>query len=197
MDYKGVDFLIYKVINSDKIKILIEKNEIKNIENICFDNANEDTKNAIAILLIGIYEQTGLNFLNSSILIESVKGYSDTFYVMITRLETKTNKSSESDEVDMYLFKLNGIEEIFDFTSFFVKNHSILKSSRLYKYKNGLYVCLYLVQEKNNENDTTNLILSIEKKYLRCRWSILNDVILNEWGALICDNIIENIIAAD
>ncbi len=189
--------MLFKVINNDKVKILIEKNDIKNFEKIRFDSNCEDTKNAIAILLLGIYEQTGLNFLNNSVLIESVKGYSDTFYVVITRLdESKNNNFSDTDEVDMYLFILDNIEDVMDLSKLFISNNTSLKCSKLYRYKDKLYICLYFSPEQIAKSDFDKLIKSIEKLYTRCRWSILNDVILNEWGTLVCENIIENIIAA-
>lgn len=189
--------MLFKVINSDKVKILIEKNDIKNFENISFDNNCEDTKNAIAVLLLGIYEQTGLNFLNSSVLIESVKGYCDTFYVVITRLDkAEKNILSDADEVDMYLFKLNNIEDVMDLSKLFKSTKTSLKCSKLYRYRNELFICLYFTPEEVKRKEFDNIINSIEKICLRCRWSIVNDVILSEWGSLISENVIEKMIAA-
>lgn len=189
--------MLYKVINCDKVKILIEKDDIIDFGNICFDSDCEQTKNAIAILLLGIYEQTGLNFLSSRIMIETVKGLFDSYYVVITRLDkTEINVVTDTDEVDMYLFKLNNIEEVMDLSKLFVSNKTALKCSKLYRYRNKLYMCLYFSPEDIEKKEFDNLIGDIEKMCTRCRWSILNDVILNEWGSLICENIIENIIAA-
>ena len=188
--------MLFKVINNDKVKILIEKEDIKNFEKICFDNDCEDTKKAIAVLLIGIYEQTGLNFLNNSVFVESVKGYSDTYYIIITRLKECNKNNSDSEEVDMYLFIIENIEDILDLSKKFIAKDVSLKYSRLYRYKNKLYIGLYFTPEEIAKKDFDKLISSIEKDYTRCRWSILNDVILNEWGSLICEKVIENIIAA-
>ncbi len=187
------------MLTNDKVKVLIEKNDIKNFELIDFDIDCDDTKNAVAVLLIGIYEQTGLNFLNSKILIESFKGCCQSYYVIITRISDDNcpqNIQSDNNEDYMYLFKLNFIEDVIDIASK-IKNQNIdLKQSKLYKYKNRLYISLYFDTNQNNESLIDEIVNKFGYDYTRCKWSILNDVILQEWGNLLNDNVIEKIMAA-
>lgn len=184
-----------KVINEDKVKLLVENNEIDHFEKINFDELCERTQNAIAIMLIKIYEQTGLNFFNSEIMIESMKGYCQSYYVIITRLTNcENNIKIESNEAYMYLFKLENIEQVIDFASLINSKHTSLKQSKLYKYRDSVYLCLYLASDDNN--DAERLVEQISDKCTRCKWNLLNDVILQEWGCLLSDNIIENITAA-
>ena len=94
----------------------------------------------------------------------------------------------------MYIFKIEFIEEIFNIAEI-IKNYSLeLKQSKLYKYNKNFFLCLYI--ECYNDPNLDNVIYKIGCKNTRCKWTILNDVILQEWGYLISENVIENIIAA-
>ena len=94
----------------------------------------------------------------------------------------------------MYIFKIEYIEDIFDIAEIIKNNHLKLKQSKLYKYNKNIFLCLYI--DCYNDLNTDDVIYKIGNKHTRCKWTLLNDVILQEWGYLISENVIENIIAA-
>lgn len=185
-----------KVLNNNKVKVIVEKDDIEDFETIDFDSCCENTKNAVAVLLVGIFEQTGLNFFDSKIMIETLKAGCQSYYVIITRItkcESHNNHLTDSGEANMYLYKLNYIEDAIDIAELIKSDSNIVKYSKLYKYQNQFYLCLYL----NNDNTNTDKFIdNLDNSYTRCKWNIFNDVILHEWGSLINIGVIEKMTAA-
>ena len=151
-----------KVIDKDKVKILIERKDIE--ENLIsfesIDSQQKASREFILMLLKETYMRTGLNFLNSKILIEALPGTADSFYVIITRISAPLENSVELDttlkaDEDMYLFKLNNAENIFDiietakiFENIFLKTKKLsdfyLGEHKLFFSKELIELCFYL-----------------------------------------------------
>jgi len=178
--------MLFKIINKDKVKILIEK------EDVLFTYYKENYITCVAELLISIYKNTGIDFTNSKIMIEVVNGESDTYYIIITRISSSKEKTDEN-EVDMYIFKITQPERLFNMVSVINRKSVNIKKSELYEYKNEMYFCIYVLNDDAYAQE--ELIDELEKNVPRCRWNIISDSILKEWGRLISDNIIEEITA--
>ena len=183
-----------KVIDKDKVKILIED---KDFEELCvpedITNCNEiNSSEFILKLLDQTYIQTGIDFSDSKVLIEVLPGISSAFYIIITRLESKgtiqKQISLKADE-DMYLFKLHQLENIFDVSDVF-KRYTTLKigGSRIYKFKNRYYFSIDFPPETVSDNVFYDLIKDITLYSDKCKWNILNEPILCEHGKLLIKN---------
>lgn len=180
--------MLFKVINKDKVKVLIEKNEFSKSFLDDIQNQTEEGKNALALLLINIYNETGISFLNSDVYIELVTGISNSFYIIITRLDAQSTNEQQlmQNESDMYIYRLNNIEDIFDIANKIDTN--LLTSNSLYKYKNSYYLLVSF--KKENIEKTLETFSRLAKK---CKWRLINDAILNEWGTLIKKDILNKI----
>lgn len=192
--------MLFKVINNDKVKVLVERDDAIKFAELNFDEEDDKTRNSVAELLIEIYEQTGINFMNSKIVLEVVRGISQSYYIIVTRIinaEDKTDSITEDDEVDMYIFRLAGPETLFDIIDVFKKSNTVFPAkSELYRYKKALYICIgFSVDTMKNESFTC-LIDELSSVGERCKWNIVNDAILKEWGTLISSDIFKKIQAA-
>ncbi len=189
--------MLFKVINNDKVKVLVEANELNGFKPSNLDKDDETSRNTIAKLLIDIYNQTGVNFLDSKIVVEVLSGVSKTYYLIITRVtESEKNLSlnSNNDGVDMYLFRLEGPEKTIDIANEFKKCENIkLNNSELHKYNGQYFLSLYFSADSVNSDEFDDFIVNLARCANRCKWSILNESILHEWGQLICKNVIEKI----
>ena len=179
--------MLFKIINNDKVKVLIEKGESENFSKIEKEISDGKIGDSVARLLVMIYENTGVNFLASKIIIESVRGIYNSYYVIVTRIIDSGldiyDKACEDDEGNMYIFRLDGIEAFVDVLKILEKYHLKEKNKyKLYRYRKKEYVCLYL---KNEMNKT--VITDIETIATKCKWKLVNDSLLSEWGELICD----------
>lgn len=179
-----------KVIDKDKVKIQIEEKDLDDLQLPSDASDMEDVlaREFILSLLNETYVRTGINFLDSKILVEIVAGASFSFYIIITRLSDKNtsdnNFAVKADE-DMYLFELCHPENIFD-VSAVVKNEKTLKtgSSKMYKYKNKFYLMINFPPETVSNDRFSELLSKLNEYSVKCRWSILNEAMLCEWGEL-------------
>ena len=178
--------MLFKIINKDKVKILVEKNDALLTHNI------EDFNDCVAELLISVYKNTGIDFTSSKIMIEVVRGELDTYYIIITRI-SPSKKKLDDNEVDMYIFKITQPERLFDMVDAINSKPVNVKKSELYEYKNEIYFCIYIIN--NDDWEQEELIDELEKIFPRCRWNIISDSILREWGRLLSADIIKEITA--
>lgn len=187
--------MLFKVINKDKVKILVEKDELPIIEELDYYDPDKGVPRSVAELLIKTYEQTGIDFLNSKIMLEVVHGVSQSYYIIITRLSISANET-EDYEVDMYIFKLSGAEAVFDIAEAVeCFGFSERQRSDIYKYRGLFYLCMYFTADSVKSKDFNALISAIEEKAERCSWNIVNDAILREWGEPMAENVINKITA--
>ena len=95
----------------------------------------------------------------------------------------------------MYIFALNNIDEIFDIADLLKKNSLyICQKSELYIYKNKKYLYLYLKYNIASQDSFDTFISDISEISCRCKWGIINESILHEWGELVCSDIIKKIV---
>lgn len=193
--------MLFKVINKDKVKIIVEKDDLKNFSELENDIINNFSSEFLAEILIGIYEKTGIDFLSSKIYLETFRGISDSYYIIVSRIIDSGPECvdrCEYDEVDMYIFELNGIETVFDVAEIIKKYKNITcYSSRLFEYRKKEYLCLYFRQCDVKLTLFDNLITEIEGVAKRCKWNVINESVLYEWGDIIADDVIKKITEAN
>ena len=64
--------MIFSVISKDKVKVLVERNELTIIDDIENFSIGDSIPRSIAEFLLIVYKQTGVDFTNNKILIEVV-----------------------------------------------------------------------------------------------------------------------------
>ncbi len=186
--------MLCRVINKDKVKVLVERNELTIIDDIEKFSIGDTIPCSVAEFLLAVYEQTGIDFTNSKIVIEVVACSLQSYYIIITRIISE-DQSPDDNEVDMYIFRLTEPEKLFDAVDK-IKSKSFEKiKNELYEFKDRLYFCIYA--KSNDYSVQDDLIPMLEETLERCRWNIVNDTILKEWGRLLSDNIIKEITAAE
>lgn len=179
-----------KVIDKDKVKILIETKDIEDLSvpDSLTDYSDDLAKEFILKILNETYHRTGINFLDSKILIETISGVSLSFYIIVTRLPEDSavkNTSIKADE-DMYLFELKQLESVYDVCAA-MKKYENLKSGtdKIYKYKNRYYLSIDFPPETISSIEFKNLLRAISKFASKCKWNLMNEAFLCEWGELI------------
>ncbi len=188
-----------KVIDENKVKILIENKDFDEYsvpEDVC-DYEKSAVREFILKLLNEIYIQTGIDFFNSKVFLEIIPGTSDAFYIVISRISSENQPfqltSVKADE-DMYLFELYHPENIFDVSNLINKQNTLkVGNSKMYRYKNKYYIAVYFPPETVSDAKFYDLIKKITEYSKKCRWNILNEPILDEWGEMISDNIFQSI----
>ncbi len=189
--------MYFKVIDDNKVKILVEQSDTADI-GITFESLdyNDDiTRAFILSLLKNAYIHTGMNFLDSKVFIEAVAGSCGSFYIIVTRVckegtpSVNLDKTAKADK-DMYLFELFSPEVVYDIVGI-LNNTDALKadSAKLYKYKGKLYLAIDFSPETTDKDEFYILIKNISEYSYKCKWRILNDALLYEWGELISDNV--------
>lgn len=184
--------MFLKVINSDKVKILVEEKDIVeyglNFENLDYNESL--SKNFVLQLLEETYLKTGINFLDSKILIEAVPAISNSFYVIITRLSysdapsVNFDKTVRSDE-DMYLFELSSPENLFDIIEVIRNGGFKTGEMRLYEYRKKFYFSIDFPPETADSDSFYLLVRKITEYSEKCKWRITNEALLKEWGTLL------------
>lgn len=186
--------MIFSVISKDKVKVLVERNELTIIDDIENFSIGDSIPRSIAEFLLIVYKQTGVDFTNNKIVIEVVACSLQSYYIIITRI-TSEDQSHDDNEVDMYIFRLTKPEKLFEVVDK-IKTMSFEKiKNELYEFKDTLYFCIYV--KSNDYSVQDNLIPLLEETFERCKWNIVNDSMLKEWGKLLSDNIIKEITAAE
>ncbi len=187
--------MLFKVINSDKVKILIENDEVdKNFLNDLKFN-KECAKDVLALLLINIYNETGISFLNSKVYLEVIEGTSKAYYIIITRLNDGNNDnivvSNQSEENDMYIYNIINIENLFDAAN--VIDLKAIHTNTLVEYQNKYYLMLSFKDDCLKEENIKLCLQNLDGILERCKSKLLADAVLIEWGSIVDDNIIQKI----
>lgn len=186
--------MFLKVIDSNKVKILVEEKDIAdtglNFENL--DYNDDASRSFILKLLEETYIQTGINFFESKILVEAVPGISNSFYLIITRTSSDQDLSVNFDKTvkadrDMYLFELKNFENIYDIAR--LLNGSLhSENSKLFKYRGKFYLGIWFAPETVENDDFYMIVKNISEYADKCKWRIINEALLCEWGELISDD---------
>ena len=195
--------MLLKVIDKDKVKVLIEDKDLEEYR-VTFENIDSDdasSREFLLMLLNEIYSSTGVNFLDIKVLVEVIPGISNSYYIIITRLLPSSDKAVNIDKTvkadeDMYLFELYCPENIFDIAGVFEKNKDAkFSATRMYKYRNKYYFTVDFPPETVSGENFYLLIKKLTEFCVKCKWSIVNEALLEEWGELIAQNPIQNITA--
>ena len=187
--------MLFKVISSDKIKILIENEDVERFLELENEIMNNVAGECVARLLVEIYRNTGISFLGNEIYIETVQGVSLSYYVIITRLlpDMPVFANKQNNEVDMFIFELEGIEQVFDVSELIDRYpQCVCCRADLYEYRQKGYICVYF----SNMSDSVSydsLIGDLKSMFKCCRWSMFCESMLHEWGCLICSNVFNKI----
>lgn len=178
--------MLIKAINEDKVKILVEEKDIGVFPDFkTLDYNNDDSREFILGLLKEVYTSTGINFLDGRVVIEALPGNAGAYYIVITRMSHDKTKPSKPDG-DLYLFELCDLEKIFDAASVFSRFENLtVTETALYKFKNKYYLAVDFPPETVSDNKFYLLIKSLTEHFDKCKWNIINDAILKEWGELI------------
>lgn len=189
-------FMQLKVIDKNKVKILIEDKDI--VDSLLLtdgiDCQQKATREFILKLLNETYVRTGIDFLSSKVLIEVIPGVSGSYYIIITRISQKPEPYVEFDttvkaDEDMYLFELYHPENIFDISKIARDTPSLaIGHSKMFKYKEKYYLSVYFPPKTVSDEEFTSLIKSFCEFSSKCRWNLYNECILAEWGELLCDD---------
>lgn len=195
--------MLLKVIDKDKVKVLIEDKDLEKY-GITYDNldSEDDSSRELLLMLFNeIYSSTGVNFLESRVLVEVIPGVSNSYYIIITRLSPSSDravnidKTAKADE-DMYLFELYCPENIFDIAGVFKKNKDIkIGATRMYKYKDKYYFTVDFPPETVSGDRFYMIVKCITEFSAKCKWSIINEALLEEWGELLARNPVQKISA--
>lgn len=186
-----------KIIDNDKVKILIEDRDDIDFEQL--DHNSLASRELILLLLKEVYKKTGVNFLNSKVLIEVVAGAMGSHYIIVTRISPGSVSANDYDNMakadgDMYLFELNCLENIFDVAGVFDSVRELeIGSTEIYKYKNKYYLAVDFPPETVANDKFYQFIKSVTEFCAKCRWNIINEALLKEWGELLSLNPIDSI----
>ena len=182
--------MLVKVLDQNRVKILMEDQDIEQYD-LPFEKLNYDDPYARAFifnLIEKTYDQTGLNFRDSRLIVEVVPGFSKSYYILLTKLEKEGDEKIEFDkcepiESEMYIFRLkNGYDALR-----IIKRAEELfpEKSSLYLLNDHFYFTMNFKTEKLKKEQFNNDIKKLEEFGFRCRYHYVNESILKEWGTLI------------
>ena len=187
--------MLFKVINNDKVKILVENSEIDKTFLYNLNTNNEVAKDTLAYLLISIYNETGISFLNSKVYIEIIEGTTNTYYIIITRLKSQDNDdfiiAEPLQEDDMYIYHIKNIENLFDASK--IIDIDFIQKDQLLEYKDKLYFLIYFKNQYLQNEQLRLGISKLDNLFTRCKSKLVADAILNEWGTVIDINVLQKI----
>ena len=197
--------MLLKVIDENKVKILVEDKDILQYD-LPFEKLNYNDKASrefILELIRKTYEQTGVDFMDSKVLIKAIPGAARSYYILFTRLEPGSEQQISFDkaarnDTDVYIFKLFELRDLFTIAGQFEKNSGILASkSRIYFYRGAYYLVLEFASQIVSDTAFETFICTLGEFAERCRWNMLNDSLLSEWGTLIAgDDVIDKAMLA-
>ena len=175
--------MLIKAINKDKVKILIEDKDIglfPDIKNL--DPDSEKSRALILKLLKEVHTRTGIDLLYGKVVIEAVSGTGGSYYLLITRVK---DNDREADG-DLYLFVACALENIIDaMRAFKTYENLTVSGSAIYSYKNKYYLAVEFPPSTVSDGKFYLLVKELCEHLEKCKWSILNEALLKEWGELI------------
>ncbi len=182
--------MLVKVLDENRVKILMEDQDIEQYD-LPFEKLNYDDPYSRAFiynLIEKTYDQTGLNFRDSRLIIEVVPGFSRSYYILLTKIEKEGKEKiefdkSESVETEMYVFRL---ECAYDVLRLLKQVGTFYpEKSTLYLLNNHFYLTLNFGPETVKKEEFGRYIKGLEEFGFRCRYHYANESILKEWGTLI------------
>lgn len=179
-----------KVLDSERVKILIEDKDVLEY-NLPFEKINYDdpySKAFICDLIRKTYEQTGINFHDTRVMIEVIPGVARSYYVVLTKVLNAGNEQIEFDktersEADVYVFKLDRGGDVLRFFS--VVKSMCPDTSELYYYDNRYYAVLSFMPHVTKEKSFSEQMEILAEFADRCQYRYINSGLLAEWGELI------------
>ena len=187
--------MLFKVINNDKVKVLIENDEIdKTFLNDLQINSG-CARDVLAFLLINIYNETGISFLNSKVCLEIIEGRLKAYYIVITRINDDESDNivvtQQLEETDMYIYNVVNIENLFDAAK--IIESELIHTNVLIEYKNKHYLMLSFKGDFEKNDKLKHCIKNLDNLLERCKTKLIADAFLIEWGNIIDNNIIQKI----
>lgn len=182
--------MLVKVLDENRVKILMEDQDIA-LYDLPFEKLNYDdpfSRAFIYELIQKTYDQTGVDFQDSRVMIEVVPGVSRTYYILLTRMEQGGREKIEFDKADrtdteMYIFK---VERGADVLKLFRSMRAYRpEKSELYFYKNRYYVALAFPPHVTSQSEFARFLARLEEYGGRCRYHYMNEAVLKEWGELL------------
>ncbi len=148
-----------KVIGYDKVKVLIETEDILryHIPLSAWKEGDTECEEFIYILLREIYRQTGISFMHCEILTEIIQGISEAYYIIMTKtadslsdMQTASKLCSERDQ-ETFLFEVDRLADLLKIASVFWGD-GIPCRSKLYRYQGRYYLLISFLYEVKKEN---------------------------------------------
>lgn len=182
--------MLLKVLDENKVKILIEDQDIE-FYDLPFEKINYDDRYSRAFimeLLQKTYDETGLNFFECKVMVEVIPGVSNSYYILLSKMDGHGDKKIEFDkaepsENDVYIFHLKSAEKLILFLK---QCHSLYSiKNEVYFYNNSYYVVLNFTPQMTSKNEFGLFLSKMEEYGERCKFKIINEAILKEWGELL------------
>ncbi len=179
--------MLLKVLDRDRVKILMEDQDV-DFYDLPFEKLDYDdpiSKAFLYDLIQKTYDQTGVNFMDSCLMIEVIPGVSRSYYVLLTRMKSDGTEKVAFDkadraELEMYLFRLEHGKDVLKFFQQ-LKEHPP-ERSELYYYRNRYYAALSFSPHTVDSNGFSDALAHLSEYGERCCFHYVNESVLREWG---------------
>ena len=195
--------MLLKVLDENRVKILIEDQDIE-LYDLPFEKINYDDRYSRAFimeLLQKTYEETGVNFCECKVMVEVIPGVSNSYYILLSKIEGEGDKQIEFDkaepsENDAYIFCLKTAEDLIRFLKQIYLFYPI--KNEVYFYNDSYYVLLNFTPQATSKNEFGFFLSQMEEYGERCKFKIINEAVLKEWGELLAGpNALERLICGE
>lgn len=182
--------MLLKVLDENRVKILIEDQDIE-LYDLPFEKINYDDRYSRAFimeLLQKTYEETGMNFCECKVMVEVIPGVSKSYYILLSKIDGPGDMQIEFDkaeatENDAYIFCIETAEKLIRFLKQFNFFYPI--KNDVYFYNNSYYVLLNFSPQITSRNEFGSFLSKMEEYGERCKFRIINEAVLKEWGILL------------
>jgi negative regulator of genetic competence, sporulation and motility len=182
--------MLVKVLDENRVKILMEDNDIE-FYDLPFEKLNYDdplSRAFIYELIQKTYDQTGVDFMDCRVMIEVIPGVSRAYYILLTKIEQEGQEQFEFDKADKaeaetYIFKLNHGTEVLRFFKCLCEFDP--ESSELYYYNQKYYITLSFSPAVTVDPKFGLLLNRLEEYGGRVLYNYTNEAFLKEWGELL------------
>mgnify|MGYP003300076017 CR=1 FL=1 len=182
--------MLLKVLDENKVKILIEDQDIE-FYDLPFEKINYDDRYSRAFimeLLQRTYEETGVNFFECKVMVEVIPGVSNSYYILLSKIDGSGDKQIEFDkaepsESDVYIFCLSSAEKLIRF----LKQIDLFYPTKneVYYYNGSYYILLNFTPQITSKKEFGLFLCKMEEYGERCKFKIINEAVLKEWGELV------------
>ena len=179
--------MLLKVLDENRVKILMEEDDI-DLFDLPFEKLNYDdpySRSFILDLFDKTYEQTGVDFKNSRVMIEVVPGVSKTYYILLSKMANEAGEKIEFDKAELsetehYIFRFGSAEQVLSFLNKI--REFFPQKSEVYYYNSYYYMVLYFLPSVILKKDFGDYLRNLDEFGERCRFKIENEGTLAEWG---------------